>query len=98
VGSGLVANGPRIHNGVLLPAKSPNGRDAGDSNTGEPLGDETLKVVMELRKLITKLEVSRALSNGSGDDGPPHFGGLGLTCMYPYVFDYALHDCVVHFL
>jgi hypothetical protein len=80
-GSGLVAAGPRIRNGVLFPASSPNGRDTGDSDTGEPIGDETLKEVIELRKQVTKLEVSRAPSNGSGGDGPPHFGGLGLTCI-----------------
>jgi hypothetical protein len=50
VGGGLVANGPQIRNGVLFPLKSPNGRDAGDSDTGEPLSDETLEVVMELQK------------------------------------------------
>ena len=57
VGSGSGADGPRIRNGVLFPAKSPNGRDMGDSSTGEPLGDETLKIVSELQKQITKLEV-----------------------------------------
>lgn len=81
VGSGSADDGSRIRNGVLFPAKSPNGRDAGGSDTGDPLDDETLKVVMELRKRITKLEVSRSPSNGSGGDGPPHFGGLGLTCI-----------------
>jgi hypothetical protein len=38
-------------------------------------------VVIELQTQITKLEVSCLPSNGSGGDGPPHFGGLGLTCM-----------------
>jgi hypothetical protein len=56
VGSGSVADGPRIRNGVLFPsAKSTNGRNAGDSDPGEPLGDETLKIVIELRKQITIL-------------------------------------------
>jgi hypothetical protein len=81
VGGGSVASGPWIRNGVLFPSKSPNGRDACNSDTGEPLGDETLKIMMELQKQITKLEVSCALSNGSRGDGPPHFGGLGLTCI-----------------
>jgi hypothetical protein len=81
VGSGSVADRPRIRNDVLFPMKSPNGKDAGDSDTGEPLGTETLKVVMELQKQITKLEVSRSPSNGSGGNGPPHLGGLGLTCI-----------------
>jgi hypothetical protein len=81
VGSGSGADGPRIWNGVLFPAKTPNGRDAGDSDTGEPLGDETIKVLIELQKQITKLEVSCLPNNGSRGNGPPHFGGLGLTCM-----------------
>jgi hypothetical protein len=40
VGSGSGADGPPIWNGVLFPSKTPHGRDAGDSDTGEPLGDE----------------------------------------------------------
>jgi hypothetical protein len=81
VESGSVADGPWICNGVLFPEKSTNGRDAGNRNTGEPLGNKTLKVVMELQKQITKLEVSCLLSNGSRGDDLPHFGGLDLTCI-----------------
>lgn len=81
VGSGTGADGSQIRNGVLFPSQSPNGRDAGNINAGEPLGNEILKIVIELRNWISKLEVSCSPSNGSGGDGPPHFGGLGLTCI-----------------
>lgn len=68
----------RIQNGVLFPPLTP-------SNPSKPLGkdeaDDTLKIVVELRKRITKLEGSRISGSGSGGDGPPHFGGLGLTCI-----------------
>jgi hypothetical protein len=74
VGSGSGADRPQIWNCVLFPAKTPNGRDAGDSNTEEPLSNETLKVVIELQKQITNLEVSSLPSNGSGGNGPPHSG------------------------
>jgi hypothetical protein len=34
-----------------------------------------------LRSRVTKVEVARMAGNGGGSDGPPSFGGLGLTCI-----------------
>jgi hypothetical protein len=34
-----------------------------------------------LRTRVTKVEVARMAGSGGGSDGPPSFGGLGLTCI-----------------
>jgi hypothetical protein len=54
-----------------------------DSGLGGGSVDKSsmLGIIDGLRKRLSKLEVARAPGGGGGGDGPPHFGGLGLTCI-----------------
>jgi hypothetical protein len=65
----------RIHHGVLFPPR----RNPED----EPPVDyeNVMKELNGLRTRVTKVEATRVAGNGGGGDGPPVFGGLGLTCI-----------------
>jgi hypothetical protein len=76
--AGPATGGAQIQNGILFPPLTPA---ISMKPLGEDESEDTMKIIGELRKRIMKLEGNRMSGSGSGGDGPPHFGGLGLTCI-----------------
>jgi hypothetical protein len=71
----LPAGAGRIQNGVLFsPRRNPEDQPTPDY-------EDLLKEMNSLRTRLTRVEVARMAGNGGGSDGPPSFGGLGLTCI-----------------
>jgi hypothetical protein len=71
----LPAGAGRSHHEVLFPPR----RSPEDQPT--PDYEEVLKEMNAFRTRLTRVEVARMAGNGGGSDGPPSFGGLGLTCI-----------------